>query len=98
MNGWLATIDTAGTAVAATPSTLNSTNVLTIFDDVYSKDYFSETELEIYSNDNVNISIGEKRNLLLDVAKGKYIAFIDDDDSITEHYFKEIRKGTNLPK
>ena len=37
MNGWLATIDTAGTAVAATPSTLNSTNVLTIFDDVYSK-------------------------------------------------------------
>lgn len=37
MNGWLATIDTAGTAVAATASTLNSTNVLTIFDDVYSK-------------------------------------------------------------
>ena len=37
MNGWLSTIDTAGTAVAATPSTLNSTNVLTIFDDVYSK-------------------------------------------------------------
>ena len=37
LNGWLATIDTAGTAVAATPSTLNSTNVLTIFDDVYAK-------------------------------------------------------------
>jgi len=37
MNGWLSTIDTAGTAVAATQSTLNSTNVLTIFDDVYSK-------------------------------------------------------------
>ncbi len=35
INGWLATIDTAGTAVAATPSTLNSTNVLTIFDNVY---------------------------------------------------------------
>ena len=37
MNGWLRTIDVAGTAVAATASTLNSTNVLTIFDDVYSK-------------------------------------------------------------
>ena len=37
MNGWLSTIDTAGTAVAATASTLNSTNVLTIFDDVYAK-------------------------------------------------------------
>lgn len=36
MNGWLATID-AGSPVAATPSTLNSTNVLTIFDDIYSK-------------------------------------------------------------
>ena len=37
MNGWLRTIDVAGTAVAATASTLNSTNVLTIFDDVYAK-------------------------------------------------------------
>jgi hypothetical protein len=37
MNGWLSTIDTAGTAVTATASTLNSTNVLTIFDDVYAK-------------------------------------------------------------
>ena len=36
LNGWLATID-AGSAVAATQSTLNSTNVLTIFDDIYSK-------------------------------------------------------------
>jgi hypothetical protein len=37
INGWLATIDTAGTAVAASTSTLNATNVLTIFDDIYSK-------------------------------------------------------------
>jgi hypothetical protein len=36
MNGWLATID-AGSPVTATASTLNSTNVLTIFDDIYSK-------------------------------------------------------------
>ncbi len=37
INGWLATIDTAGTAVAATASTMNATNVLTIFDDIYAK-------------------------------------------------------------
>ena len=37
INGWISTIDTAGTAVAATASTLNATNVLTIFDDIYSK-------------------------------------------------------------
>ena len=37
LNGWLAQIDTAGTAVAATASTMNSTNVLTIFEDIFSK-------------------------------------------------------------
>lgn len=35
INGWISTIDTAGTAVAATPSTMNATNVLTIFDNIY---------------------------------------------------------------
>lgn len=35
INGWISTIDTANTAVAATPSTMNATNVLTIFDNIY---------------------------------------------------------------
>jgi len=59
----------------------------------YSKDYFSETELEILIDESIDKTIGAKRDRLLNKSNGKYIAFIDDDDSITEHYFKEIRKG-----
>ena len=62
----------------------------------YSKDHFNENEIEILSNDNVNISIGEKRNNLLDRAKGKYLVFIDDDDMISEDYFFYLKRGINL--
>ena len=36
--------------------------------------------------DNKKMSIGEKRQRLLEMAKGKYIAYCDDDDNITEMY------------
>jgi len=61
--------------------------------DLYSKEYFKLNELELIIDDSTHVNIGFKRNRLLNISKGKYIAFIDDDDSITEHYFKEIRKG-----
>jgi len=32
------------------------------------------------------MTIGAKRNGLLDVAEGKYLSFIDDDDMVTEKY------------
>jgi len=40
--------------------------------------------------DNRNISTGAKRNLLLEKAKGDYIAFIDDDDMVSENYIAKI--------
>lgn len=61
--------------------------------DLYSKEYFKLNELELIIDDSTDVNIGFKRNRLLDISNGKYIAFIDDDDSITESYFKEIRKG-----
>ena len=40
--------------------------------------------------DNREDSIGMKRQKLLDQAKGKYLSFIDDDDSITDAYIEDL--------
>lgn len=40
--------------------------------------------------------IGTKRNRLLQSVRGKYFAFIDDDDMITDFYFTEFLKGYEL--
>jgi len=40
--------------------------------------------------DNKNRSVGSKRQSLLDICKGKYITFIDDDDDISNDYIFEI--------
>ena len=42
--------------------------------------------------DNREMSIGLKRNQLLQGAKGKYMAFIDDDDEITDAYVEDLRE------
>lgn len=45
---------------------------------------FEETEIVI--NARMDINIGQKRNLLLQEAKGDYVVFIDDDDHVTDNY------------
>ncbi len=40
--------------------------------------------------DNKRRTVGEKRDALLVAAKGKYVAFVDDDDWITEDYVHQI--------
>ncbi len=40
--------------------------------------------------DNRSKSIAEKRNDLLQAARGKYIAFLDDDDAISKDYMSKI--------
>jgi len=40
--------------------------------------------------DNRSKSIAEKRNDLLQAARGKYIAFLDDDDAISKEYMGKI--------
>lgn len=40
--------------------------------------------------DNKKRTVGEKRNNLLDMAKGKYSVFIDDDDMISDDYLSSI--------
>jgi glycosyltransferase involved in cell wall biosynthesis len=43
--------------------------------------------------DSGELTIGTKRNSLLRSAKGKYVAFIDDDDLISEDYISQIMDG-----
>jgi hypothetical protein len=38
------------------------------------------------------ISVGLKRRKLLQRAKGRYLAFIDDDDAVTDEYFEDFLK------
>lgn len=62
-------------------------------------------KLEVQSNglpveilglfDNKNKTIGEKRNLLVNMSSKEYICFIDDDDDITDDYIKLILTEIN---
>ena len=47
----------------------------------------------IYECDDGKMSIGEKRNKLLQRAKGNYVCFIDDDDDVDVRYIKLILKA-----
>jgi hypothetical protein len=49
--------------------------------------------IQILYDSTLTISIGQKRNLLLDRALGTYCCFIDDDDDVTDDYFKVIENS-----
>lgn len=53
----------------------------------------SSLAIEVLYDSRVAASIGEKRNSLLQSCNGKYCCFIDDDDKITEDYFKVIEES-----
>jgi glycosyltransferase involved in cell wall biosynthesis len=50
---------------------------------------FDDVEILILM-DNRKQTITEKRNHLLNIAQGDYVAFLDDDDDVTDDYFKEL--------
>lgn len=43
--------------------------------------------------DNKSMSIGEKRQALLNSARGKWVAFLDDDDDVSDDYISSVREG-----
>lgn len=47
----------------------------------------------IYLIDNKTMMLGDKRNLMVDMAKGEYIAFVDCDDRISADYIKSLLAG-----
>lgn len=44
----------------------------------------------LYIGDNKSMSVGEKRNMLLSLAKGEYVCFVDDDDRVSDDYIDSI--------
>jgi GT2 family glycosyltransferase len=58
----------------------------------------SETDQDrveiIILTDNKKMMLGHKRNVMVDIAQGKYVAFVDDDDRIAPDYMAELLKGT----
>lgn len=43
--------------------------------------------------DNKKMMLGYKRNTMVDIAQGRYIVFVDDDDRIAPDYIAELLKG-----
>lgn len=52
-----------------------------------------EVELVINSASRENISVGYKRQYLLDTCNGEYIVYFDDDDKPSPYYIDEILKA-----
>jgi hypothetical protein len=44
----------------------------------------------LYNIDNLEKDVGTKRNELMDIARGKYLCYIDDDDKITADYVAKL--------
>src|SRR3990167_4222022 len=57
------------------------------------EDVQKEVEI-IYLIDNKTIMLGDKRNLMIDMAKGEYVVFVDCDDRIEPDYISTIYEAT----
>ena len=51
--------------------------------------YLNEVEF-IYLGDNKTFSVGMKRNIMLRLAQGEFLCFVDDDDKLSGEYVREI--------
>ena len=49
----------------------------------------------IILTDNKKMMLGHKRNTMVDIAQGKYIAFVDDDDRLAPDYLAQLLTATD---
>jgi len=74
--------------------TQNNKMLFNVFDSNGDKVGEKNDEIEIiYLKDNKEMTIGEKRNKLVEEANGEYISFVDDDDRVSEDYVSELLAG-----
>lgn len=58
-----------------------------------------QKEVEIITLiDNKTIMLGTKRNNLIDISRGDYIAFVDDDDRVASDYLSSLLEATSEGK
>jgi glycosyltransferase involved in cell wall biosynthesis len=62
---------------------------------IQNADCLNKTEILINTDNRIK-KVGAKRNELLQAAKGEYVVFIDDDDTISEDYLLQVFKGINI--
>lgn len=79
--------------IASIPSRLG--NAMSMFGELNRQCGMSSAgEVEILMlTDNKTRSVGMKRQSLLDLAKGEYVAWVDDDDEVSEDYVSSILKA-----
>jgi hypothetical protein len=66
---------------------------MTLLDDIENHKKNTDLRIQVLFDSRTDISIGKKRNDLLNRATGNYVAFIDDDDKITPDYFKVVKEA-----
>lgn len=69
----------------------------TLYMNLYNQSKGLEVEILVLI-DNKKRSIGTKRNDLVQLAQGKYLAFVDDDDKASSNYIEEMLKGCEANK
>jgi glycosyltransferase involved in cell wall biosynthesis len=80
--------------IATLPHRLNQLDNLMIDVNKQCNPYIDQ--IEILIDPRVDINIGQKRNSLLQKAKGNYIVFIDDDDHIFPNYISLILQACSM--
>lgn len=66
-----------------------STLYMKLQSQIIAGNFYNDVEI-LVEIDNKQITSGAKANILLNRANGKYIAFIDDDDDVSDCYISEI--------
>lgn len=52
----------------------------------------------LYLVDNKTMMLGSKRNKLMEMAQGDYVAYVDDDDRVTDDYLSKLLQATQYDK
>lgn len=57
----------------------------------YTREFYTNGVCEVIIDiDNKQVTTGEKRNRLVNSAKGDYVIFIDDDDEVPNYYIEQL--------